>query len=383
MTASLVDHDPFRGGSVTGARLHGVRRIAVLRAGGLGDLMFAVPAMRAVAAAYPEAEVTLLGSPLAASLLRDRPGAPHRIDELPEVPGIVAPPSLAGEAPSPAVEAFVAEHRDRGYDLAMQLHGGGRFSNPFLLRLEAACTIGTRTPDAAQLDRSIEYVYYQHEVMRWLEVAGLAGAAPAEVEPVVAVRDEELRLAADRFGTDLPLVAVHPGATDPRRRWPAERYAELAAALANDGARVVLVGQGRDEKELCARVASLARDRLVGGRERAGLVHDASGALTIAELVGVLALAEVVVGNDSGPRHLAQALGTATASIFWCGNLLNAGPFGRGRHRVQISWTTACPVCGVDCTTVDGSVERCEHDPSFVGDVPTAAVLADVRALLA
>jgi ADP-heptose:LPS heptosyltransferase len=92
--------------------------------------------------------------------------------------------------------------------------------------------------------------------------------------------------------------------------------------------------------------------------------------------------ADVVVANDSGPRHLAAAVGTATASIYWFGNLINAGPLDRGRHRVQLSWTTQCPVCGRDCTQVGWTSPRCEHDVSFVADVPTAPVLADAMELL-
>jgi hypothetical protein len=55
---------------------------------------------------------------------------------------------------------------------------------------------------------------------------------------------------------------------------------------------------------------------------------------------------------------------------------------GRQHHRAQISWTTRCPVCGADCTPERVAEWRCEHDVSFVGDVPVDAVLADVRDLL-
>ena len=66
----------------------GVKRIAVLRGGGLGDLMFALPALDALAAAYPEAEITLLGTALHAALLDGRPGPVQRVEVLPSAPGI-------------------------------------------------------------------------------------------------------------------------------------------------------------------------------------------------------------------------------------------------------------------------------------------------------
>lgn len=366
-----------------GERLHDVRRIAVLRAGGLGDLLFALPAVRALAAAYPEAEVTLLGTRLAAELLEGRPGVPHLVRPLPPIPGVGA--GADARVDEDRVAAFVAEQRRERYDLAAQFHGGGRFSNALLRELGAGCTIGAVAEGAPGLDRGIDHVYYQHEIVRWLEVAGLVGAPPVELEPRLDATETELEFGLRRCGgagqgrDSQQVVAVHPGATDPRRRWPVECFAELVSALARDGVRTVLVGSGEEERRLCADIGSKAD---LGG-SASGLVDDASGRLSISELVGVLAAADAMVGNDSGPRHLAQAVGTRTASVFWAGNVINAGPLGRDRHRVQISWTTRCPVCERDCTRFDGSGERCEHDVSFVGDVAADAVLADVRRLLA
>lgn len=367
---------------VNGHTLNGVRRIGVLRAGGLGDLLFTLPAIEALAACYPAAEIVLFGNAGAAKLLGARPGAPHRVVELPQIPGVGADENTARD--EAAIEAFVEARRAERYDLIAQMHGGGRYSNPFVNRLGARVTVGTRTEDAASLDRALGYVYYQHEVMRWLEVASLVGATPVAIEPRLAPLPQELARARGHLqrpdggdGTQPGgTVAVHPGATDPRRRWPVEHFAQLVSELERDGARAVLVGHGADDEALCARIAQRA------GVLGASKVLNLAGALSLGDLAGVLATVDVMVGNDSGPRHLAQAVGTRTASIFWCGNLLNAGPFTRGKHRVQISWTTRCPECGVDCTQVGWTAERCPHEPSFVADVGVPAVLADVRSLL-
>ncbi|VXB81825.1 Glycosyltransferase family 9 protein [Microbacterium sp. 8M] len=346
-----------------------VRRIAVLRGGGLGDVLFAVPAIQALRAAYPAAELTLLGT-ASAELLAARPGGVDRVRRLPAVPGITAP---AGPAPADPVASSVGALRAEHLDLAVQLHGGGRHSNPFLLELGARHTVGTRTPDAAPLERNLDYVYYQHEVLRALEVAGLAGAVPVALEPRLALSADE-RARGREACPPGPFVVLHPGATDPRRRWPLERFAAVARRLLDDGVRVVLVGGGADA-QLCHRLARLLADRAAG-------VTDLAGRLDLPGLAGVLAAADVMLGNDSGPRHLAQAVGTRTASVYWFGNLVNAGPLGRGRHRVQLSWTTRCPVCGRDCTQVGWTAERCAHDDSFVADVDPEAVLSDVESLL-
>ena len=77
--------------------------------------------------------------------------------------------------------------------------------------------------------------------------------------------------------------------------------------------------------------------------------------IDLSTLCGVLACSDVVVGNDSGVRHLAGAVGSPTVGIFWIGDMVKVGPFGRSRDRALISWTTKCPVCGSDWPTRGGS----------------------------
>ena len=100
-------------------------------------------------------------------------------------------------------------------------------------------------------------------------------------------------------------------------------------------------------------------------------------------LVALLANAAVVVGNDSGPRHLAQALGVPTVGIFWAGNVINAGALGRSLHRIHASWVTACPTCGIDVTQVGWTAPRCPHDDSVVAGIEVRDVYEDVRSLVA
>jgi len=359
-------------------RFDDVRRIAVLRGGGLGDLVFAFPAIAALRATYPDAEITLLGSPSHRALLGGRPSPVDAIEVLPVVPGVGD--SSGTEVDDAATEAFVARMRERRFDLAVQVHGGGRNSNPFLLRLGARHTVGTRTPDAEPLERTIPYVYYQHEVLRGLEVVALAGAASTDA-PVLVPTDDELARAREllaRGDDDRPVVVVHPGATDPRRRWPAERFGELAARLVAQEARVVVVGDASD-------VEAAATILEVAGRAsgRPDAVTSLADRIGLAELVGVLADADLVVADDSGPRHLAEALGTPTSAVFWFGNVINAGALGRTWHRIAMSYRTSCPVCGVDITQVGWTSERCEHDDSVVADVTLDEVWQNTSELLA
>jgi ADP-heptose:LPS heptosyltransferase len=311
-----------------------VRRIAVLRANGLGDYVVAEPALSALRHAYPDAELTLLGARHHVALLEGRPSPVDRVVTVPLVPGVRVGPDP--DATEDEVEAWCAARRAEGYDLAVQLHGGGRNSNTLLLRLGARVTVGAATPDAPRPDRWVPYWPYQHDTVRWLEVAAAAGATPARVEPCVEVTPADLAAShAVVPPGDAPLLVVHPGATDARRCYPEERLGAIAQTLADRGARVVVAG-GNGEAERVERVVSGMRCP----------PETAVGTLDLPALVGLLSRATVVLGNDSGPRHLAAAVGTPTVAVFTYANLADVAPLTRVWHRVLVSWHGGCQVCG-------------------------------------
>jgi ADP-heptose:LPS heptosyltransferase len=342
-----------------------VHKIAVLRANALGDYCFGLPALEALRAAYPRAEIVLLAAGWVAAFASSRPGPVSRGVGVPVARGVGAPPD-APEDPAELGRFFAAMAAER-FDLAIQMHGGGRHSNPFLLRLGARHTAGLQAPDAPPLDRVVPYQFYQREVIRNLEVVGLVGARPVTLEPRVAVTPADLAEAAALVPDDgRPLAVVHPGVGDERRRWPAASFAAVARALASAGARVLLTGT-RQDLALCAEVAALA----------GGAAADVCDRLSLGGLAGLLSRCRVVVANDTGPLHLAAAVGAATVGVYWCGNVVIAGPMTQARHRAVISWRLACPVCGVDCTS--GS---CDHRVSFVAEAPLAEVLGHALELL-
>ena len=312
----------------------------------------ALPALDALQAAYPQAEITLLAAPWHAEFLAGRPGPVSRVVVIPPLHHTGEPsmtPALQAE-----FDAFFAEMQAEQFDIAFQMHGGGRQSNPFVQRLDARLTVGLKTPDAAPLDRWIPYLYYQREILRYLEVVSLVGATPTRLDPHLTVMDRDLQASRHIVPeTDRPLVVLHPGASDPRRRWPAASFVQVGDRLAETGARVVVTGV-EAEADVCAAV--------VEGMQAEAM--NACGRLSLRGLAGLLARASIVISNDTGPRHLAEAVGTATVGIYWCGNVINAGPATSARHRIAVAWRLRCPVCGFDNT-----LGRCEHDVSFVADV--------------
>src|SRR5690242_2916642 len=349
-------------------RIRNVRRIAVLRANAIGDFLLALPALEALRAAYPTAEIVLLGKHWHRDFLAGRPGPVDRV--------VVVPPSrgvndVAGVEENPAeLERFFAAMRRERFDLALQLHGGGRNSNPFVQRLGARVTAGLKAPDAPPLDRWMPYVYFQHETMRYLEVVALVGAVRTVLEARLAITDADLDESCAAYpgaGGGRPIAAIHPGASDPARRWPAAKFAAVGDALAAAGAEVVVTGTP-DEAEVVAAVMDAMR----------ACAANLCGRLSLGGLAGLLARSAVLVANDSGPRHLAQAVGTPTVAVYWCFNLVNASPLTRTRHRLFVSWRLDCPVCGAD-----RSRDSCHHQESFVSGIPVEDVTAGALELLA
>lgn len=337
-----------------------VRRLAILRANGLGDYITCEPALAALRAAYPDAEITLLGARHHRPLVEGRPGPCDRFVPVPLMPGVRA--GSGPDAGPDEVDAFFAAQKAHGYDLAVQLHGGGGFSNPVVRRLGARVTAGPATPDAEPLDRHIPYSLNQHEILRWLDVAAACGAPAVrrrpDLVPTTAELDEADAVLASvgigRRGTAAErIVAIHPGATDPRRRWPVERHVAVAASL--PGARVVVLG-GPDERELTAQAVDAARSQGVA-------VADLAARTGLPGLLGLLARADLFLGNDSGPRHLAEALGTPTAAVFTNANLADVAPLSRVWHRIAVSWASRCATCG---TPVQ---HDCGHDTTALGDI--------------
>jgi ADP-heptose:LPS heptosyltransferase len=334
-----------------------VRKIVVLRPNALGDFIFCLPALHALRAAYPSAKISFIGKHWHADLLHGRPGPIDEVLVMPPCPGVGAAPDAQVDT-GPA-RRFVEAMRAERFDIALQLYGGGRYSNPFIRRLGAGLTVGMKAADAEPLDRSVPYPYLHNKRLLMLEVAALVGARTLrvgrEIEVIARDRQEAARAVADDIR---PLVIINPCASDPRRHWPAERFAAVAGRLAEEGAVVAINGTGAE--------SALVR-RVIGHMRRPAI--DLCGKLSLSGLCGLFERAALLVSNDSGPLHLALAVGTPSVGIYWLTNLFDGFPLVQSRHRASMSPRVHCPVCGEPNLTT-----RCPHDVSFVADVTVEEV---------
>lgn len=364
---------PGAGQAMSGdpVRLHGVTKIAVLRPNAVGDFVFALPALHALKHAYPDAELVFLGKAWHAGFLQGRPGPVDRVVVMPPVPGVGAP--LDAVADGAAVERFVDCMCGERFDIVAQMFGGGRYSNPFAMRLGARVTIGARAEGTAAPDRWVAHVEPANRRLALLEIAALVGGTlpwlPRELAVTPADREAAINvLPADHVATpgapppdrSRPLVLLQPGSSDPRRCWPADRFATIGDALASAGALVAVNGTAQE--------AGLVRQVVEGMRHPA---VDLSGKLGLGGLCGVLERTALVVSNDTGPLHLALAIGTPALGIFWHTNLVDGAPLRPSLMRAAVSAQVRCSVCGVD-----NRASRCAHQESFVRDVTVDQVLS-------
>jgi ADP-heptose:LPS heptosyltransferase len=299
--------------------------------------------------------------------LQGRPGPVDRVVEVPPAQGVGASETDAAE-----VERFVDAMRAERFDLALQMFGGGRHSNPFLLRFGARLTVGACARGVPLLDRWVPYREPSPRRLALLEIAGLAGAAlplPHDGRPELALTEADRREAAAVMAglAGERLIVLQPGSTDPRRRWPAQSFAALGDRLAQDGACIAVNGS-RDEADLVHEVVARMHAPAIA----------LAGRLSLGGLCGLLARAVLLVSNDTGPLHLGLAQAVPSVGIFWLTNLIEGTPLRPSTLHAAMSVRTRCPVCDEDNLRT-----RCPHDASFVADVGIDEVEALAYAALA
>ncbi|CAN5156953.1 glycosyltransferase family 9 protein [soil metagenome] len=317
-------------------------RIAVVRALQLGDLLVAVPALRALRSRFSKAEITLIGLPWA-EWFAGR--FSEYIDQFLPFPGW---PEIdeAGYDPR-QTEGFIQAQRAYGYDLVIQMHGNGRTMNGFALALGGRTTAGYFTGERpAGLSPAAPYPDDRPEILRNLGLAQLVGATDLRTNlefPLYdADRDKARSLLPPRGLESIPRVGIHAGASAPSRRWPAERFADVARDLVTrHGAQLVLTG-GPGEEEIAETVAMLVNVP----------VTNLAGQTSLGGLAAVLSELDLFVTNDTGPGHIATALGVPSVTIFGPADFRRWAPLDTSRHAVvrrQVE-CSPCPhrICPID-----------------------------------
>lgn len=346
----------------------------VVRLDSLGDLLVCGPAIRAVAAS---SRVTLLcgsGGAEAARLLPD-------VSELLvwTCPWIDAnPPPVSADA----VAELVIRLRRVSADDAVILTSFHQSALPtaLVLRMAGIRRITAISEDypGTLLDRRLAAPADAPEPERMLAVARAAGyALPAEDRGGLAIRTDLLDAVAPTVRVpEGEYLVVHPGAMAAARRYPADSWCDVVRLLTRAGQQVVVTGSA-DEAQLTARVAAAA----VGP----GAARDCGGQLSLIELAGVLRRAAALAVANTGPAHLAAAVGTPVVSLFApVVPAVRWAPYGEhvllGDQAAPCSGSRAreCPVPGHPClASVPPSrvVDALQHYLTRVGSPVRQAVV--------
>jgi ADP-heptose:LPS heptosyltransferase len=273
-----------------------MRRVLVTRTDGLGDVLLTGPAVRAIAAS--RAAVTMLVGPAGAPAARRLPGV-HDV-AITRLPWIDAEPQPATRA---AFDALVDRIERAHADEAIIFTSFHQSALPLALacRLAGIPRVAAISDDypGSLLDVRHHVADDIHEVERNLSLGNAAGYA------LPGADDARLALSLDTPSDRGDFVVVHPGASVPARTLTPRAWRAVVAALADEGIRVVVTG-GRDDTALTHCVT----------RGMSGRVEDHSGTTDFDAMATLFARADAVVAGNTGPAHVAAAVGTPVVSIF-------------------------------------------------------------------
>lgn len=300
------------------------RSILVFRALQVGDMLCAVPALRALRARFPAAHILLAGLPWAAGFA----GRFDRyIDEFIRFPGHPALPEQTPDAEG--LTAFLHSISQRNIDLALQMHGDGSSSNAILAHFGARRLAGfIRSAASPTTDGCfLPYPAQGHEIERLLSLAAFVGAKSRDTTlefPLTHEDHQELSL--QTFATELKskrYVCLHVGARHRNKCWPAACFSAMGDQLSREcGLRVVLTGSAA-EYALAADVAARMHEPAI----------NAACDMSLGALAALIASARLLICNDTAVSHIAAALRLPSVVIFVNSDSERWAPLDHERHR--------------------------------------------------
>lgn len=335
------------------------RRVLLLRLERIGDLVMALPAIQQLRASAPDAHVDLVVGSWNLPIAR----------ALPYVDCVEALDAgwLArgeGGAGIRRVTDAVRRWRAQAYDVAINFEPDIR-SNLLLAASGAAWTAGwTSGGGGALLDEGLEYDTQAHTTTNARRlVSHVFGGGPAgQAAPLIAIPDDAGEAAARRITPRAagPVVGMHASGGRLVKQWPSPRFADVARLLIERrNATIVLTGSRADRAFVDEAKAGLPADRVI----------DVAGDLDLLQLAALLARLDLLITGDTGPMHLAAAVGTPTVAVFGPSDPARYAPDGRADRVVRAG--LPCSPCNRIRKPPSGCVG---HIPDCMMGVPALSV---------
>jgi lipopolysaccharide heptosyltransferase I len=296
------------------------QRILLIKPSALGDVVHTLPILNLLRRKWPSAHISWLINNDFASLVRGHP----QLDELVLFDRNRLSTWWRDPSATKALFSFVRELSAKQFDLVIDLQG---------LMRSGWLTALTRAPARVGFAnaRELAYLFYthhvpidsmdQHAIERYLAVAEFLGCGRDPVE-FKFVTDESDRAHVDQLVNGVGKFAVlMPGTNWPTKRWPVERFAELVTPLRERFGLATVVAGGRDVAEIASQIPATI---------------NAVNKTDLRQLVALLERADLVIANDTGPMHIASAMGKPLVTIFGPTNPVRTGPFGRMESVVRV-----------------------------------------------
>ncbi len=333
-------------------------RILLVKLSSFGDVIHALPALEALRSAYPRGQLTWLVEEAYTPLLRGHPA----LDEVLAIPRV-----RLGENPGPrdflALIRLARRLRAQPFDLVVDLQGLLK-SALWVALAKSPRKVGydgTREGSYLVLTEKVApYDLDAHAVWRYLHLARYLGAPPAPPRFRLGLAgDADLEGIIPRAAAR-PLSVIHPGARWASKLWPAGSWAGLADWLSRGRGFTVALTGSRGDRELAQAIAD----------ETPAPILNLAGRTTLPELAAIFRQAALAVTADTGPMHLAAALGTKVVAIFGPTAPWRTGPFGEGHEIVRL---------GLECSPC---FKRHCPEPRCLLELPLEAVQAACEKVL-
>ena len=280
------------------------KNILIVRTDRLGDVVLTTPSIKALREAFPQARLSILVSPATYDLV-DGNGL---LDEV-----LIDDRRHEHKGPWGFIR-LVRVIRARKFDLAVIFHTKKR-TNVLCFLAGIPVRLGYKNNKFGfLLNKSVEdtrHLGERHEAQYCLDLLKDLGIAGKELSLYIPIAKEALSW-AERFchthniGRRDSMIAIHCGASDPAKRWPAEHFARVIDALVERyAAKIILIGSP-DDCLTSRQVVSISKNQII----------DITGQTAIAQLAALLTQCRLLVSNDSGPVHIAAGVGTPVVSIF-------------------------------------------------------------------